>query len=421
MNQYNKLELANKSNLITINDKGAKTASALFIFKTGSRNESKKNNGISHFLEHMFFKGSNKYPNTLKLSSAFDALGCEFNAFTSKEYTGYYVKTTPKKIGKALEILEDMILSPKISPKEIERERGVIIEELNMYRDNPLMHIDDVLENCLYGDTSAGWDIIGTKENIKSFKRADFTSYLKSQYGAESTNLILAGNLEEKLIKQGEKVLAKMKSGNFKEQEELVESQTKPQLNAVFKDTDQMVLALAVRSFPANDESEVAAKMLALILGGAMSSRLFIKLRERKGLAYSIRTSTEFYSNSGYLSTQAGVPIGKTEEAIEIILSEYKRLKNNLVSPEELVRAKDIMEGRVIMHLEASDELANWYGRQAVLRPKIMTPADFLTSVRKITAKDLQETAKKIFVNENLNLALIGKVKNKDFKSILKF
>lgn len=421
MNQYNKLELANKSNLITINDKGAKTASALFIFKTGSRNESKKNNGISHFLEHMFFKGSNKYPNTLKLSSAFDALGCEFNAFTSKEYTGYYVKTTPKKIGKALEILEDMILSPKISPKEIERERGVIIEELNMYRDNPLMHIDDVLENCLYGDTSAGWDIIGTKENIKSFKRADFTSYLKSQYGAESTNLILAGNLEEKLIKQGEKVLAKMKSGNFKEQEELVESQTKPQLNAVFKDTDQMVLALAVRSFPANHESEVAAKMLALILGGAMSSRLFIKLRERKGLAYSIRTSTEFYSNSGYLSTQAGVPIGKTEEAIEIILSEYKRLKNNLVSPEELVRAKDIMEGRVIMHLEASDELANWYGRQAVLRPKIMTPADFLTSVRKITAKDLQETAKKIFVNENLNLALIGKVKNKDFKSILKF
>lgn len=421
MNQYNKLELANKSNLIAINDKGAKTASALFMFKTGSRNESKENNGISHFLEHMFFKGSEKYPNTLKLSSAFDALGCEFNAFTSKEYTGYYVKTTPLKLGKALEILEDMILNPKLSAKEIERERGVIIEELNMYRDNPLMHIDDVLENCLYGDTSAGWDIIGTKENIKSFKRADFLSYLKSQYGAESTNLILAGNLEEKFIKQGKKILAKMKSGKFKEQEALIESQEKPQLKAVFKDTDQMVLALAVRSFPVNDKSEVAAKMLALILGGAMSSRLFIKLRERKGLAYSIRTSTEFYSNSGYLSTQAGVPTEKTQEAIEIILSEYKRLRNNLISPEELSRAKDIMEGRVVMHLEASDELANWYGRQAVLRPEIMTPAKFLAAVKKITAKDLQETAKQIFINENLNLALIGKVKNNDFKSILKF
>lgn len=420
MNQYKELELSNKSNLLTISDKGAKTATALFMFKTGSRNERKHNNGISHFLEHMFFKGSKDYPNTLALSSALDALGSQFNAFTSKEYTGYYVKTVPGKLGKALSILESMMLTPKLDAKEIEREKGVIIEELNMYQDNPLMHIDDILENCLYGDTAAGWDIIGTKENIKSFKRADFVDYLKRQYGAESASLVLAGDIENRFVKQGENILKQMQAGHFKGQENLIEAQKKPKIKAVNKETDQTVLALAVRAFPINHQNELATKILALILGGSMSSRLFIQLRERRGLAYSIRTSAEFYSNSGYLSTQAGVPTEKTAEAIKIILSEYKRLKNSLVSPDELNKAKDIMEGHIVMHLETSDDLANWYGRQKVLRPQIISPANFLDLVKKVTAQDLQKVARKIFVEENLNLALIGRVKNKNYSSILK-
>jgi len=349
MNKYNHTNLSNKSNLLVVSDKGAKTATALFIFKTGSRYENRQNNGISHFLEHMFFKGSRKYPNTLTLSSALDALGCEFNAFTSKEYTGYYVKAAANKLGKVLDILGDMMLNPKLDSKEIEREKGVIIEELNMYQENPMMHIDDVLENCLYGDTPAGWDIVGTKDNINSFKRSDFINYYANQYGGESANLVLAGEVKQQDIKKGEEILKKLNKGNFQEQIGIVESQTKPVVRALYKDIDQTVLALAVRAFPINHKEEISAKMLALLLGGAMSSRLFINLRERRGLAYFIKTNTEFYSDTGYLSTQAGVPAERTKEAISIILGEYRRLKTTLVGKEELQKIKDIMEGHIMM------------------------------------------------------------------------
>lgn len=420
MNKYEKLELSNKGQLLVVSEEEAKTATALLMFKTGSKHETRENNGISHFLEHMFFKGSKKYPNTLALSSALDALGCEFNAFTGKEYTGYYVKVAAHKLEKALDVLGDMMLYPKLESKEIAREKGVIIEELNMYQDNPMMHIDDVLENCLYGDTPAGWDTIGTKDNILRFKKSDFINYLNSQYGAESARLILAGAVSTKAIKQGKVMLGKFVKGNFKEAEKVDVGQTKPQLKVVFKDIDQTVLALAVRSFPAGHQEELSVKLLALVLGGAMSSRLFISLRERKGLAYSVRTSTESYSDSGYLYTQAGVPYNKTEEAIKIILREYKRLRTQLVSANELKKAKDILEGRVMMQMELSDNVANWYGRQSVLYPKIKTPQEFLNQIKKITPASLRETARKIFLSDRLNLALIGKNKAVDLEGILK-
>jgi len=420
MDKYKKIRLSNKSILLTVPDSGAKTTTALFIFKTGSRHENKQNNGISHFLEHMFFKGSKKYPNTLVLASALDALGCEFNAFTSKEYTGYFVKAATNKLNKALDILGDMMLNPRLDTKEIKREKGVIIEELNMYQDNPMMHINDVLENCLYGDSPAGWDTIGTKENINSFKRSNFVDYLKKQYGSESTNLILTGSLKKQDIEKGIDILKKMNQGKFQEQALTDDSQKKPKIKAVFKNIDQVVLALAVRTFPINHQEEIAVRLLAFILGGAMSSRLFISLRERKGLAYYVKTGTEFYLDSGYLNTQAGVPTEKTQQAIKIILAEYRRLKNNPVSQKELKKAKDTLEGRITLEMEASDNLANWYGHQVVSRSKIMSPLAFLNRIRKITPSDLQATARHIFVNQGLNLALIGRVKSKDFTKILK-
>lgn len=420
MNTYKETKLSNKSRLITVPEAGSKTVTALFAFKTGSRNETRKNNGISHFLEHMFFKGSTKYPNTLALSGALDALGCEFNAFTGKEYTCYYVKAAYDKMDRALNILGDMMLNPLLEAKEIKQEKGVIIEELNMYRDNPMMHIDDVVENCLYGDNSAGWDIIGSKENISNFKRNDFINYLKKQYGAETLRLVLAGKLDKKLIDKGEKILKQFNPGHYSRQPELKEAQKQPHIKGVHKKIDQVVLALAVRSFPVGHKDEVAVKLLAIILGGAMSSRLFISLRERKGLAYSVRSNTEVYSNSGYLNTQAGVPAGKAVEAVKIILKEYRRLKTELVSKEELDRVKDMLEGKTIMHMESSDDLANWYARESMLRDKMRTPTEMLKQIRALNADDLRRVARDIFKPENLNLAYIGPVPAKNFSSIMK-
>lgn len=421
MNKYKKVILSNKAPIITIPVPEAKTATALLIFKTGSRYENKKNNGISHFLEHLFFKGTLKHPTTLALASELDSLGCEFNAFTSKEYTGYWIKTAASKLGQALEILGDMILNSKMAADEIEREKGVIIEELNMYQENPMMHIDDVLETCLYGDTPAGWETVGTKKNIQNFKRQDFIAYLNSQYGANSACLIIAGGIKDKDFKKATEIVKALKDNKWKKQVKFVSHQTVPTVKTLFKNIDQANLSLAVRTFPLNHPEEFNVKILSIILGGAMSSRLFINLRERNGLAYYVKTDTEFYSDSGYLTTQAGVPTEKTKQAVEIILSEYGRLKTELVSKSELKRAKDLLQGRLLLQMEATDNLANWYARQAILRDKIMTPEEFMKKIKAITPLDLQKTAKKIFIDKGLNFAAIGRFKEAEFKKVLKF
>lgn len=421
MNNYKKEVLSNKVPLITVPIKGAKITTALVIFKTGSKNETRVTSGLSHFLEHMFFKGTKTRPNTLILSSEMDSLGGEYNAFTSKEYTGYWFKVANNKLNKALHILSDMLFNSLFDEREIEREKGVIIEELNMYQDNPRMHIEDVFEACLYGDTSAGWETIGTKENIRRFKRQDFIDYLNQQYGSRSAYIIIAGAVKP----VDKKIISKLFSGfwknNYQAIPKLIEKQNNPQLKIVKKKTDQLTLALGVRTVKMGHPDEFKLKLLAIILGGSMSSRLFINLRERHGLAYYVRTSNEFYSDSGYLATQAGVPRDKIEMALKIIIEEYKLLVKELVLEKELRRAKDILQGRVMLQMEASDNLANWYAQQVMYRKNILTPGELIKKINKITAFDIQKVARQIFVNRHLNLAIIGNVNEKRIKNILHF
>ena len=421
MNKYKIEKLSNKVNVFTIPVLGAKTVTALLVFKTGSRYEIKEYNGISHFLEHMFFKGTKKRPDTTTISGDLDSLGSEFNAFTTKEFTGYWVKVAANKFKPALSIISDMLLNSLFDQKEIERERGVIIEELNMYEDNPLMHIEDVFEACLYGDTPIGWDTIGTKENIRNFKREDFINYLTTQYGANSLNVIFAGNIKKADQKAAKKLLGAFKDNKWQDKIKVIEKQEKPQLRSLLKKIDQVQISLGVRTYASGHPEEFRLKLLSIILGGAMSSRLFIRLRERNGLAYTVRTLTEFYSDAGYLTTQAGVPIDKIEPAIKIILEEYKRLTTELIGIKELKRVKDLFIGRVLLQMEGTDDVANWYGRQAILRNKIITPAEFLKEIKKISAVDLKKTAQKIFVDNKLNLALIGNVNEEKLRPILHF
>ena len=421
MNNYRIKKCKNGVPLIQIPIKGAKTATIMFMFNTGSKYETRNNNGISHFLEHMFFKGTKKRPDTATISSSLDSLGSEFNAFTSKEYTGYYVKVASNKTKKASEIMGDMLLNSVFDEKEIEREKGVIIEELNMYEDNPLMHIEDVFENCLYQDSPAGWDTIGTKENIKNFKRSDFIDYFKNQYGSKSLSFIISGDFSSDDIKSIENIVNKFPENNWKNKEKVIEEQEKAEIKLEKKNVDQVTLSLGFRTVPAGNKNQVALKLLSIILGGSMSSRLFIKLRERNGLAYFVKTSTEFYTDSGYLTTQAGVPIEKAKEAVEIILNEYSLLKNELVLEKELKRAKDMYKGRLLLNMEGSDEVANWYGKQAILnKNKINTPKNFLEELNKVSASQLKKIANNYFIQKNLNLALIGKVEEKEFKKVLK-
>jgi predicted Zn-dependent peptidase len=421
MSQYKVNILSNKIPLITVPVKGAKTVTALVIVKTGSKYETRATSGLSHFLEHMFFKGTERRPNTLALSSELDSLGGEYNAFTSKEYTGYWVKVAAPKITVALDIISDMLLHSKFETVELEREKGVIIEELNMYEDNPLMHIEDVFESCLYGDTPAGWETIGTKANIRRFTRADLIKYLTSQYGTKSTYIVLAGGVKASDTVAASALFAGFKSSHWQDKLPVREKQASPRLRIVPKKIDQINLSLGVRSYPIGHPEEFPVKLLSIILGGSMSSRLFINLRERHGLAYYVRTMVETYTDSGYLTTQAGVPVGQAEAAIKIILEEYKKLTTELVSVTELKRAKDLLRGKSLIQMEATDNLATWYARQAVLRSKIITPEEFLRQVNKVTAEDIRRAARQIFVNRGLNLAVIGSVSETKLKSILKF
>lgn len=413
--------------ILTCPVRGAKTVTALVMVATGSKYENKHNNGISHFLEHMFFKGSKHYPTTRDISSELDGLGAEYNAFTGKEYTGYWVKTDSAKIGRGMSIIFDMLGRPLLKQAEIDREKGVIAEEYNMYQDNPMYYIEEVFENCLYGNTPAGWDTLGTLKNIKNFKRKDFSSYLRAQYGPANTVVCLAGNLSRMagIKKYIEKQLAStdlLKRGRgFIQKEEVVEKQKRAKTKVHFKKTDQAHISLGVRTFGYAHEDKMIAKFLGIILGGSMSSRMFSSLRERSGLAYYVRTDSEFYSDSGYLTTRAGVPVDKTEQAIDIILKEYKKIRQKGVLPAELNRNKEMLMGRLALQLESSDQLANWYARQVVLaktvkrendiEAAVMDPKQYLKIIKNIKALDLSRVASDIFQNDRLNLAVIGPFK----------
>ncbi len=426
---YKFTKLSNGLPVIISPMRGTKTATVLFIVGTGSKYENKINSGISHFVEHMMFKGTKKRPNSMAITTELDAIGSENNAFTDKENTGYYVKAESDQIEIALDVLSDMIMNSKFDAKEIKKEKGVITEELNMYLDNPIMYIEDLFETCLYGNTPAGWDIVGTKKTIANFKRTDFIKYWKTQYGTKSSLLCVAGNTKTDIIKLVNKYFGRMTSNNFNDKIGVVEKQEKPEIKLHYKQTDQAHLSLGVRSYRHDCKDKIVLKVLASILGGSMSSRMFSELREKRGLAYYVKTFNQTYTDTSYLTTQAGVPIDKINEAIKIILGEYSKListgkKNRNVNTKELNRVKEFLIGRFALQSEPSDAMANWYGRQGILNIQtgqpIMTPEKYYSEVKKVTIKDILRVAKDIFTNQKLNLAIIGPYKNRaKFEKIL--
>lgn len=419
---FKKIVLSNGLPVFFIKMPTVKSATILTMFKTGSRYENRKNSGLSHFLEHMFFKGTKKRPSTLDISSELDSIGADFNAFTGKEYTGYYIKTQKSKFSVAVDVLSDMLINSKFDQEEIDRERGVIIEELNMYENNPMMSIEDVFESCLYGDTPAGWDTIGFKENILNLQRKDFVKYYNAQYGVNGSAIFVAGNFsEDKVKKELEEKFKDLNKNNYKEKAKLVEKQKTPNLKIKSKKTDQINLALGFRAFPYGHKDKNILKLLSIVLGGSMSSRLFIELRERRGLAYYVRSGTDFYSDSGYIDVKAGVPKKKLKEAIELILNEYKRLKEELVSDEELQRAKDLLSGKLIVNMEGTDDYTTWYGSQFPFTDKFSSPDEVIDKFKNISKKDIKRVANNLFVKESLNLALIGGgLKETEIKKLLK-
>ncbi|MDP3764424.1 MAG: pitrilysin family protein [bacterium] len=402
---------------------GTQTLTLLVLAGTGSRYETKDINGISHFLEHMFFKGTTKRPGKSDIAHELDAVGAAYNAFTDKELTGYWVKVDSKHSDLAFDVVSDIFLNSKIPQEEIEKERGVIIGEIDMYEDTPTRKVGDLFEELLYGDQPAGWDIAGRKEVIRSINRQHFIDYMAKHYRSKGVVVVVAGNITAEDAKtKVQKYFSAVKEGDVPKPLPCVESQDAPQIKVFYKDTDQCHLILGVRAYNMFDPRRWALGLLATILGGGMSSRLFIRIRDELGLGYYIRASSTLSLDHGYFEVSSGVDTTRVYEAVEAIMAELKKVKANGVEEKELQKAKDFIRGGTLLGLEASDDLASFFGLQEVLTNDILTVEQKFSMMDKVTLADVKNVAEDIFQNKNLNLAVIGPLKDKTgFEGILKF
>ena len=332
------------------------------------------------------------------ISGELDSVGAQYNAFTSQEYTGYYAKADFKHLDMLLDVVFDMYLNPVFNENEIEKEKGVIIEEINMYEDLPHRKVQEIFMRLLYGDQPAGWDIAGTKENIKNIKRGDFLDYRRKHYVPSSTTVVVAGKFDDKkTLVNIQKIWGGISAGKKKDKAKTIESQRNPEILLQHKDTDQAHIVLGVRSFDTYSKNNPAMRVLATALSGGMSSRLFQRLRDEMGICYYVRAENDTYTDHGVLQVSAGLDNKRVKEGIGAIMEEFKRLKNENISENEMNKVKQQLQGNLYLGLETSDSFAEYCGYQEVLNKPIKTPEQIITEIQAITATDVKKIANKIF------------------------
>lgn len=414
---YQRSVLKNGLRVILIPMKEVQSATTLVMIGAGSRYETKNNNGISHFLEHMAFKGTEKRPTALEISTIIDGIGAESNAFTGKEVTGYYIKSASTHVGLALDILADMLTHLKLDSDEINKERGVILEEINMYEDTPMKKIGDILETLLYGDVPMGWDITGGKDIINKISRDDFLSYMRKLYSADNMVVVVAGNIDTDVtLLEIEKSFAGLSSFEKQDFLHVTEKQDSPTVFIKQKKTEQAHFALGLRTVGMQDEKERnALNVLSSVMGGGMSSRLFHEVREKRGLAYYVRTMSENYVDVGYMATYASVDPKRIEESITVCIEEHtKILRNGEITEAELKKAKEYVKGHFILDLEDTRSVAGFYATQELLEPKIETTEEAIQKLESVNLADVLNVAQKYIKDKPYSLALIGDFEDKD-------
>lgn len=415
MSKYTKIELSNGLRVVTVPMEGVSSATVIVLVGTGGRYEQKQKAGLSHFLEHMIFKGTKKRPTTFDISSLVDSVGAENNAFTGKDQTGFYIKVSGEHLELAFDILSDTLSNSLYQEEEIERERGTIIEEINMYEDTPLYKIDDVFYELIFEGNPLGWLTTGSRKSVSAIKRRDFLDYTKRFYQGSDMVLAVAGKVDPKRVeKLAEKYFSGFSKGKKEKLVEFKDSQKKPRVKIEYKKTDQAHLYFGYPAFSYFDKDKPALNVLSAILGGGMSSRLFIQIRERRGLAYYVSSVVDLYHETGFIAARAGLNLEKIDEAVSVIKEEFEKLKSGDVKEDELTKAKECIKGRMALHLENSRAVANRYAEKELLEGKIETPEEFIAKIEKVTLEDIQRVAIRLFVDQKVNLAIIGPFKDKE-------
>lgn len=405
---FERTTLGNGLRVLTAPMPQAKSVACFLMLATGSRYETRETSGIAHFAEHMFFKGTERRPTARDIAGEIDAIGGEFNAFTGKEYTGYYVKCAAEHRDVALDVLVDMIRNSLFDPDEIEREKGVIVEEMNMYFDTPRDYVDSVYDSLLYGDQPLGWDIIGTKETVRAATRDTFLDYLGCWYRAPRIVAGVGGALGDGLPERLEGLLGDVAGGETPEPAPVEIDQATPRVRVHTKASDQAHLRFGVHSYPIGHPDRYALSLVATVLGGGMSSRLFTEVRERRGLAYYVYGYNQGYTDTGTLFAQAGVDIERIDEAIRTIAGEFRRIADEPVAADELEKARNYSKGRLVLSLEDPKGMIVFGLRGEVLEGRVREPDEVLAGYDAVTAEDVQRVAADVIRDERLNLALIG-------------
>lgn len=381
----------------------------LILAGAGSRYETQEISGISHFLEHMFFKGAKKYPTPKSVAEAVDSFGGEFNAFTGKEYAGYYVKSGQENLEKSLDVLSDMLLHSTFQEAEIDRERGVILEEMAMYQDMPTYQISWDFEALVFGDQPLGRDQIGTKDLIQTVTREQFHEYKESLYVPSNMVITLAGAVDESSLDLVESFFAPQKNTpQSRTPFAFDESIATQKIKLRTKKTEQYHLSFGVRVFAENDDRFPALKVLSTILGGNMSSRMFQHVREQKGLCYSIRTMVDEYTDTGLLTTNAGVKLSDVLEAAKAIRHEYDDVQKNGVDSEEFVKAKNYLLGKTDLQTEDTESVAHHFAKNHLLYKSQENFDEWKEKIRNVSQAEVEAVAKEFLIPENMRFAGIG-------------
>ncbi|HOY56209.1 MAG TPA: pitrilysin family protein [bacterium] len=418
-----KYTLKNGTRIILTPLRGTEAVTILVLYSVGSRHETEDIAGISHFLEHMMFKGTTKRPDTLALSKELDQVGAQFNAYTSMDNTGYWIKVNSEHINLGLDMLSDMLHNSKLDKEEIDREKGTIIEEINMYEDTPKMNIENLIMEILFKGNSLARNVAGSKKTVSKTTRENMLKYWQKNYTPKNCVISIAGKININQVKKDiEKKFGDEVFNNKKNSfEKFKEFQTQPQIKLQYKKTEQVHLSFGFTGPKLADKDLMAVQLLGVILGGSMSSRLFINIRERHGLCYYIRASHDATQDTGMFNISAGLDKKRIFKAIELILEEVRKIKNQGITIEELKKAQEFLKGHLILGMEDSSSVADWYGRQELMLGKIKTPTEKIKLIMSVKKTALDAVAKKIFQTNKLNLALIGPFKNaQEFLKIIK-
>lgn len=406
---YQRDILKNGIRLITVPMPNLESVTAMIGVGAGGRYEDARTQGIAHFTEHMLFNGTEKRPTSFAISSELDALGAQFNAFTDKEITAYYVKAESKNLPKILDVLTDMVFNSKFDPKEIEKESRVIIEELRMYRDEPRSWVHNLSDQLLFGGNPLGWEILGTEKTLASIKRTDFLDYLSTWYRSRNIVVAIAGKIgEEQALEEVREVLGRREPTEVAKLEKFVSAQKEPQVKVEERKTDQTHFVLGVRAYPRSHPEREVLEVLVSALGGGMSSRLFQEIREKRGLAYYVHAAWQDFSDTGSLKIWAGVNNQKVEDAVGAVVEELQKLKDMPIPAGELKKAKEMLRGNLVLGLESTNGACSYFLGQEVLENKIETPKEKLAKIDAVTSEDVRAVAQELFIDQGLNLALIG-------------